>query len=293
MKAKLFFSVVAMLLLASCTETEDVYIELKDEPRPVENVVFSAFMENYMKTRTEMSDYPISGYYSLSWMKGDAISIYDGRNTAVFTTENDKSSSAEFILEEGQINDKASEYKAFYPSSITVYKQELPAVQHYVKDNVENFPMYAYSKNKDLEFKNLCGIIQLSLRNGADSPIEVSSIGLSSVNSGMSGAFQIGGDGAAEVEGSKGVSLICKEPVSLYEFADTDFNIIVPQGEYNPLRVDIYMADGRVMQLASTDKVSVKRSGMTRIEMTLSGSSYESSLEMIPVTEADVDFTDR
>ena len=47
------------------------------------------------------------------------------------------------------------------------------------------------------------------------------------------------------------------------------------------------------MQLASTDKVSVKRSGMTRIELTLSESSYESSLEMIPVTEADVDFTDR
>lgn len=77
------------------------------------------------------------------------------------------------------------------------------------------------------------------------------------------------------------------------EFTETDFNIIVPQGEYDPLRVDLHLADGKVMQLASTDKVSVKRSGMTRIELTLSESSYESSLEMIPVTEADVDFTDR
>ena len=293
MKAKLFFSVVAMLLLASCTETEDVYIELKDEPRPVENVVFSAFMENYMKTRTEMSDYPISGYYSLSWMKGDAISIYDGRNTAVFTTENDKSSFAEFVLTKGQIDDEASEYKAFYPSTITVYNQELPATQHYVENNVENFPMYAHSQSKDLEFKNLCGIIQLRLKNEADSPIGVSSIGLSSANSGMSGEFTIGIDGAAEVEGTGGVVLICEKTVSLSEFTETDFNIIVPQGEYDSLRVDLHLADGKVMQLASTDKVHVKRSGMTRIEMTLSESSYESSLEMIPVTDADVDFTDR
>lgn len=291
MKARLFFSVVAMLLLASCTE--DTYFELKDEYRPAEKAVFSAFMENYKKTRTGISTYPISGYYSLFWTRGDAISIYDGRNTAVFTTENDNSSFAEFVLAEGQIDDDASEYKAFYPSTITVYNQELPAVQHYIKDNVENFPMYAHSQNKDLEFKNLCGIIQLRLKNGSDSPIRVSSIGLSSVNSGMSGTFQIGGDGAAEVEGREGVSLICEEPVSLYEFAGTDFNIIVPQGEYDPLRVDLHLADGKVMQLASTNKVHVKRSDMTRIEMTLSESSYESSLEMIPVTEADVDFTDR
>lgn len=291
MKTKLFFIVVAMSLLASCTE--DIYVELKDEVRPVEKVVFSAFMENYAKTRTEISKYPISGYYSLSWMRGDAISIYDGRNTAVFTTENDQSSSAEFVLAEGQINNEATEYKAFYPSSITVYNQELPATQHYVKDNVENFPMYACSKSKDLEFKNLCGIIQLRLKNGADSSIGVSSIGLSSVNSGMSGEFTIGIDGAAEVEGTDGVVLVCEKPVSLSEFADTDFNITVPQGEYDPLRVDLHLADGKVMQLASTGKVSVKRSGMTRIEITLSKSSYESSLEMIPVTDADVDFTNR
>lgn len=290
MKAKLFFSVVVMSLLASCTE--DMYVELKDEVRPVKKVVFSAFMENYAETRTEISDYPTFGYYTLFWMKGDAISIYDGRNMAVFTTENDGSSSAEFVLAEGQIDDEATEYKAFYPSSITVYNQELPATQHYVKDNVENFPMYACSKSKDLEFKNLCGIIQLRLKSGADSPIRVSSIGLSSVNLGMSGTFQIEGD-AAKVKGYEGVSLVCEEPISLYEFAGTDFNLIVPQGEYDPLRVDIYLADGKVMQLASTDKVSVKRSGMTRIEMTLSESSYESSLEMIPVTDADVDFTDR
>ena len=59
MKAKLFFSVVVMSLLASCTE--DMYVELKDEVRPVKKVVFSAFMENYAETRTEISDYPTFG----------------------------------------------------------------------------------------------------------------------------------------------------------------------------------------------------------------------------------------
>ena len=55
MKARLFFSVVAMLLLASCTE--DTYFELKDEYRPAEKAVFSAFMENYKKTRTGKSTF--------------------------------------------------------------------------------------------------------------------------------------------------------------------------------------------------------------------------------------------
>ena len=50
MKTKLFFIVVAMSLLASCTE--DIYVELKDEVRPVEKVVFSAFMENSVFSRS-------------------------------------------------------------------------------------------------------------------------------------------------------------------------------------------------------------------------------------------------
>lgn len=146
MKARLFFSVVAMLLLASCTE--DTYFELKDEYRPAEKAVFSAFMENYKKTRTGISTYPISGYYSLFWTRGDAISIYDGRNTAVFTTENDNSSFAEFVLAEGQIDDDASEYKAFYPSTITVYNQTVKQ-EDIAWEKLTTLPLYAVNRAKE------------------------------------------------------------------------------------------------------------------------------------------------
>lgn len=73
MKAKLFFSVVAMLSLVSCTE--DIDIELKDEVSPVEKVVFSAFMENYAESRTGISDYPTFGYYSL-FGREETLSVF-------------------------------------------------------------------------------------------------------------------------------------------------------------------------------------------------------------------------
>lgn len=291
MRTKLFFGIVSMALLNSCELIQDVEIPIDGE---TSDITFSASIENETSTKTALSDKANNyGYYSLYWTMGDVISISDGKNISMFTTESNGTSSGEFTSQKGKIDSDAPVYTAFYPSSITVNRKILPAEQNYVRGNVENFPMYAKSNTRNLKFKNLCGIIRLSLKSEKTGDIQVSSISLSADNAGLSGCFTIGSKNEAIVDGNDGVVLICKNIVSLYSSLYTDFNIIVPAGDYNPLRIKICDADGREINLESTDKICVKRGGITRISQTLGSSSFDSSLEMIPITDSDVDFTDR
>ena len=290
MRTKFFFGIAAMLLFASCEEFYEMETNL-EIGNPSE--VFIATSESESSTRTSLSgDTNDDGCYSLYWSKGDAISISDGVSTAVYVTGDSNSSTAEFTKSEGSISNTASLYTAFYPSTITVSNMVLPASQNYVSDNVENFPMRAVSTNKDLAFKNLCGIICFSLKSEESGQVCISSIILSA-DQGMSGTFTVGEDNAAVVTGTDGVVLTCAESEQLYATSTTDFNIIVPQGEYNPLKVKICDADGNEVNLVSEGAISVKRSEITRITLTLAKSTFETSLETIPITDSDVDFTER
>lgn len=293
MKAKLFLSVIAMTMFASCeiVEVQEIFIE----PGNLEEIpAFLAFIEGEPTTRTAISDYPNSSdCYSLNWVKGDEISISDGTNTATFVTEDEGSNSAVFTCKTGKVSNTADTYTAFYPSSITSANMVLPANRNYVEDNVEDFPMYAVSSSKDLDFKNLCGIIRFSIKSNETGSINISKISLSSDNLGMSGEFTIDDDYAAVVKGTDGVVLSCAESVSLYKNVETDFNIIVPKGSYNPLKVKVVDENGKEINLESQSAIDVKRSVITKIRLTLSYSSFDSSLEMIPITESDVEFTDR
>ena len=290
MRSVFFIGMMSALLLVSCESAFDMETNKESENH---SEAFTATIENEPETRTFLSNYSNNdGSHSLYWSKGDAISISDGTGTAVFTTENDYQSKAVFNQSEGSISHTASQYTAFYPSTITVANMVLPAEQNYVNNNVENFPMRAVSSNKNLAFKNLCGIICLSLKSEESGAISVSSICLSA-DKGMSGAFTVDLNNAAVVSGNNGVVLNCADAQSLYTTYPTDFNIIVPQGDYNPLKVKICDDNGNEINLVSEDAISVKRSAITRINLTLARSSFDSSLETIPITDSIVDFTQR
>ncbi len=293
MKSKFFLGIAAMLLFASCDE-ETIVVKTNLKPE-TPSEVFTATTEPRpsTSTRTSLSDHTNGdGCYSLYWSAGDAISISDGVNTAVYTTADSYTSTAEFSRSEGTVSDTASQYTAFYPATITSTNMVLPATQNHVSDNVENFPMRAVSKNKGLAFKNLCGIIRFSLKSEDSGQVSISSISLSA-DKGLSGTFTVGNDNAAVVSGSNGVVLNCAEAKPLYTASATDFNIIVPQGKYNPLKVKIRDADGKEINLVSEGTITVKRSEITRITLTLAQSTFETSLETIPITDSDVDFTER
>ena len=243
MRSNFFFGIAAMLLLASCEESFEMETNMEIDNS---SEVFTATTESEPSTRTSLSGYTNSdGCYSLYWSEGDAISISDGVSTAVYTTGDSYSSTAEFTKIEGSISNAASQYTAFYPSTITVSNMMLPATQNYVSDNVENFPMCAVSTNKDLAFKNLCGIIRFSLKSEESGQVSISSISLSA-DKGMSGTFTVDDDNAAVVSGNDGVVLNCADAKTLYTTSTTDFNIVVPQGEYDPLKIKICDAGGNL-----------------------------------------------
>lgn len=290
MKTKLIYTLAAMLCFASCQKTiiMDLTIDFSERS---DN--FTATTETELSTRTAISDdINSSGEHALYWMAGDQISIYDGTNTAIYSTDSNLSTTAEFARSKGLISNSATEYVAFYPSTITVADMTLPALQNYVENNVENFPMRAISTNKTLSFNNLCGIFRFSLKSEEDNMINISSIVLSA-DKGMSGTFTVGNDNAAVVLGTDGVVLNCTEPVELNSTTSKQFNIVVPQGEYNPLKVKICSSDGKEINLVSEGTIKVNRSEITNISLTLSKSTFDTSLESIPITDVDVDFTER
>lgn len=291
MKTRIFFGIMAMTLLASC---ESVFeFDTTVETTESSELVFTAVTEGESATRTTLSNYTNDeGAYYLYWSSGDEISITDGVNTAVYTTNDSYSSSAEFVCTEGNVSRTATRYVAFYPSSITTANMVLPAIQNYVNKNVENFPMRAVSDDKELEFKNLCGILRFSMKTTIGDDLSVSSISLSA-EQGLSGAFSVGADNAAVVTGTDGVVLRCAEPKNLYSSSAVEFNIVVPQGDYNPLKVKICDAEGNEVNLVSEGIVSVKRSQITNINLTLAKSTFGTSLETIPITSSDVEFSER
>ena len=291
MKSDFFFGIVSMFLLSSCVEMSTT-LEL-DSLTDLSETAFTATTETAPSTRTSLSGYTnADGCYSLYWSSGDEISISDGDKSAVYVTNDDSSSTAEFSHKEGNINNSAATYTAFYPSSITASNIVLPSTQNYMENNVENFPMYAVSTNKELAFKNLCGIIRLCIKAEESGEINISSISLSG-NKGMSGTFTIGEDNSAIVSGTDGVVLNCAEAHSLYTSSATDFNIVVPQGDFNPLKIKICDTYGKEINFESEGTISVKRSEITRINLTISKSDFETSLEAIPITDSDVEFTER
>lgn len=288
MKSKLFFAVAAL-----CCVSCESFLETELAPADGSTEVFSATVEVAPITRTTLSGYLNSdGSHSLYWVAGDQISISDGTETALFTTEDDYSTTAEFVCTSGKISNTAGDYVAFYPSFLNSTNMVLPADQNYVDSNVENFPIMAVSTDKNLAFKNLCGIVRFSLKSEVTGQIQVSSISLSA-DMGMSGPFTVGADGAAMVKGTDGVVLNCDEPVSLYTTSATDFNLIVPQGDYMPLRVKICDSEGKEVNLVSEGTISVRRSEITCISLTLAKSTFDTSLETIPIRNADVDFSER
>ena len=110
----------------------------------------------------------------------------------------------------------------------------------------------------------------------------------------MSGAFSIVNDAAVVSSTDTDVTLECATAVSLYSSSTTDFNICVPAGVYNPLKVKVVASDGVERNYESDGAVTVTRSGMTSVKLAIGTTSgADGSTETIPVTDVDVNFSER
>ncbi len=278
-------AILTATITSSCTKTLEVNIGTSYEP-------FTAEAETVCGTKTTLGALE-SSKYTLVWTSGDKISISDGTSDAVYTTSSNGTTSASFTWKSGTLSNAASSYTAFYPSTITRTNMTLPSEQEYVENNVKEFPMYAQSSNRTLQFKNLCGIVRFDITDGDEAAdYSVSAIHLSCTGKGLSGQFTVGEDYAAVVSAESGVSLKCKTAQALSSTAKS-FNIIVPVGNYESLKAVVDFSDGSSRTYQADGTAKVKRSSIVRYGVTVKASELSGSLELIPIEDGDVDFTER
>lgn len=224
---------------------------------------------------------------SVVWSSEDCIAIFEGKDVGHAYQVLDSyvgKSSGEFAEVEGLVTegtDAAIEGSiAVYPfnEALTVTSGDngdyviegvtFPSEQKYVAGSFsdEAFPMVAVTSDKNLSFKNVGGVLKLSLTGS----YSVSSITLTG-NSGelLSGpaTVTLGPDGIPSVtmsdDASTSVSLVCDPAVELDPEKATDFNISIPptvfEEGFNISIIDSY-GESRGK---STDKLNkVERSKM-------------------------------
>lgn len=104
-------------------------------------------------------------------------------------------SDMKFVVAESETLE--SPYTAYFPADL--YQQEhlvLPSrITETWADGKFNMPMYAHSESTDLQFKNLCGVLKVIVKNSQMA--RVKHITVSSSNHAMSGAFAVDANNAA------------------------------------------------------------------------------------------------
>ena len=269
MKRFFVFAALAAFALTSCEQKIDIPAEI---PTPGSSestgLVFTATTESAV-TKTALDD-----NYNVLWQNGDKITIVDGASHVGVYSTTSTTTQGEFTKESGDMADTPS-YTAYYPS--TIYKGgtlTLPAEQTYVAENISGAPMMAVSSTTSLGFKNLVGIIKLSLTTN-QSGQKVRSIALSA-NEGMSGPFTVTSD-AAVVSGTAGVTLNCgTEGVAIGSTA-IPFYIAVPANTYTGLSITVTTTTGayQTFTLKSDKSIVVGRSQITVINLSANNILYD------------------
>ena len=259
MKRFFVFAALAAFALTACEQKIDVPADIQT-PGGSEStgLVFTATTESAV-TKTALDD-----NYNVLWQNGDKITIVDGASHVGVYSTTSTTTQGEFTKESGDMADTPS-YTAYYPS--TIYKGgtlTLPAEQTYVAENISGAPMMAVSSTTSLGFKNLVGIIKLSLTTN-QSGQKVRSIALSA-NEGMSGPFTVTSD-AAVVSGTAGVTLNCGTEGVAIGSTSKPFYIAVPAGTYSSLKITVVTTDGEVQTRTSNKDIEVGRSQITNITL--------------------------
>lgn len=170
-------------------------------------------------------------------------------------------------------------FQAYFPASLyDGTTATLPAnITEDWADGRFNMPMYAESETTDLQFKNLCGVLKITVKS--DDLASVRSIKVSSSNCATSGAFTINAEGAAVLsnptDASKTVNVTYTTPVETSAEGKV-FYVAIPAQSYQDLKIMI--SDGvndKFMVTKSGTDIVVERNKIYSIDF---GGNYEATL---------------
>lgn len=237
----LIAAVIATLLcLSSCKKEENG------------KVLFKATIES--TARQSKTDIANDG--TMTWHSGDRIVVFYGTSATNMTGQSLLSTTstgrtAEFTLALGD-EPTGGHYYAVYPANIAgmIYHNRinLPETQEYHAaegDKVQfEAPMYAYSNDDQLAFKNLCGVVRITLT----APKTISRIVISA-NEPLCGQFTVNWNGgeptlaAISTEGTE-VEFTCGSGVDCTNGADFYLYLPVNETGYTGMEFAFYATDG-------------------------------------------------
>lgn len=241
---KILFSIAGSLIIFASVSCNKESFNVSNNG----NLVFTASIDNSLITKTTLTS-----ERKVNWDAGDEINI----NGAVYVaTPKTDATKADFTKVSGA--DPTGQYKAIFPSSLYVTDHfELPATQTYSAGKF-NAPMYAESNTESLSFKNIFGVLSITL--DPTDFTKIYSIRVSSANHAMSGAFSINKDNIAvflEPNNTSAIAILdCgDEGISIPE-SGTTFYITVPASDYDGLKIEV-SDDGKTYKEAMITKKGI------------------------------------
>lgn len=232
----------------------------KDKDQPNGDFEFNASMENCNDADGKTT---LNGT-NILWSGNDTVMLYGrvaDRYLAVPDGENSTSAKLRRLTNTGIMG---TEVTAIYPAALanSATSVTLPATQVTTDGNLmTNFPMWAYTTNDNLAFKNVFGALKIHLQqeNVSIAKIEVTA------QSPINGNFNVTNvDGLPQAayadEGTNTTTLICTEPQDITN--GHDFFVTMPAGSYQGLQVTIYRYDNakRVKSAPAGATITIQRS---------------------------------
>lgn len=232
MKKYSYFFVAAIVLSSSCS-TDDVVLGNDTQNESAKE--FTVTIDNSAETRATLVG------NTANWESSDVINI----NGKIYVAQSDGPTTTFSAKIEGQ-EAQGPTYNAYFPSNLYDGTTAiLPAeVSETWADGQFNMPMYASSNSTDLRFKNLCGVLKISVTS--DQIAAVKRIRVSSANKAVSGVFTVDANNSAVLTDASTVAntlTITYTDAVPTDAAGTVFYVAVPAQIYQELKIDLD-ADG-------------------------------------------------
>lgn len=254
---KVSIFILSAVLLCSCTKNEKA------------KGSFTATIEG-CNTKTELVD-----GHDLEWQDGDQILVgVEGSGTSYpyIVTDNQRTSAGFEYMGTGLEPEMTGDYVACYPPEAwneACTEVTIPATQTVGgSDEMNRFPMVAFSNSRNLHFKNLCGVVKIILQQ-ADTRIDRIDIettqpiaGLFTVSHNSTGIPQLTPTSSGS---SNRVTLRIKSIPSIA--SASSFYVYLPAGDYSPLAVTLYRADCKVCTKRASTTISVRRNEITTLDL--------------------------
>lgn len=256
---KIFFATILLsvaFLAASC-QKENNLNELSYGP-----ITINAVTEGIDNPGTKAS----TAYkYDVLWGTGDQIIVKGQGGSDTFTLTSGAKTTMGIFKQDNSVA-LSGEVEGFYPVSIVSGTSLLwPSEQ----DNLQVPPMYCKKsitgKTEDFCFRSLGAMLQIVLTT-TDSDITLSSIRISDATKPLSGAFTVSG-GKAAMTGSGKSAIVLNTGETKIGNAAKYFNIAVPAGKYDNIKLTFFTNNGKGVAMYSTTMPEIQHNTVAKISL--------------------------